>query len=114
MIVMILMIVMKVGVCCFMSSCIIIICLNNIEEMWDAECTSDIEEFEGESPPSLPEHNTGNLLSIPKSLCTWIIIVFLSHFQVMFYLSNKAMDILLKCISAFFFIVARIIIKCMP
>lgn len=55
MIVMILMIVMKVGVCCFMSSCIIIICLNNIEEMWDAECTSDIEEFEGESPPSLPE-----------------------------------------------------------
>ena len=68
--------------------------------MWDAECISDIEEFEGEPPPSLPEHNAGNSQSIPKSLYTWII-VFLSHFQVMFYLSDKAMDILLKFISAF-------------
>ena len=74
--------------------------------MWDAECTSDIEEFDGEPPPTLPEHNAGNSQSIPKSLGTWVI-VFLFHVQVMFYLSDEAMDILLKFISAF-------LLVCMP
>ena len=79
--------------------------LNNysIEEVWSVDPSSDVDDFDNETPPSLSNPNAASSPSIPKALCTWLVL-FLSHFQVIFYLSDRAMDVLLKFMSAFFFV----------
>lgn len=73
--------------------------------------SSDIDDFENETPPSLLNHDPATSSSVCKTLCTWMVL-FLSHFQATFYLSDTALDVLLKFMSAFWFVLGSISSVC--
>ena len=50
--------------------------------------------------PLIPNYDADDSHAVPRSLCTCIVL-FLSHFRVILYIPDKAMD-LLKFMSAFF------------
>ena len=83
--------------------------------MWYVDPSSDMNDVEDETSPSLSSSancHVASSQSAPKSLCTWMVL-FLSHFQVMFYISDRAMDVLLKFMSAFFFVLGSFSSVCL-
>lgn len=81
------------------------------EEIWSMDSSSDFEDFDCETPPSMSTRATTESQSVPRSLCTWIVL-FLSHFQVIFYIPDRAMDMLLKFMSAFFIVLGTFCSVC--
>ena len=65
------------------------------EEVWSTDPSSDIDD--DCTPPNLRDHDQSNPASsgsVSKTLCTWMVL-FLSHFQAIFYLPDRALDVLL-------------------
>ena len=88
------------------------LCLLIEEEVWHVDPSFEIDDdFMNETPPSLSDIDTDNSQSVSKSLCTWIVL-FLSHFQVIFYIPDRAMDVLLKFMSAFLFVMGSLSTVC--
>ena len=79
------------------------------EEIWSMDPSSDIDDFDNETP-LVSSHNAADCQSVPRSLCTWIIL-FLSYFEVILNIPDRAMDVFRKFMSAFFY--SERVFKCM-